>query len=341
MNKRVVASASVVVALVMTSCGGGSKAPNTEAFSDDLASICRTISRGVGDLDPASSLEKVRSNANDASALYDDAVTAIKKLKIPTSDKDFAADAQDLITSFEDQVDSLDAIAKAARDNDQETVDSKITKLNAQAAEGNDLADSLGISRCQLDPVFEAAPATTTTTTPATTEPSVPLTLPIATEPPQTIPPDTVPPASGNKTVLSSSDLVPLGDYTFADAPETALTGFQTLLDLAPSVAAQSGRIAGVDVIDSSGQTMGRLFAFESDTDPLTPGSFEEVTPYLTSDTPTTPKTVGTLNGLFWTDPDGTTNFAVGVANVILWSFAANETLLDQTLQAWGESISQ
>ncbi|HEX2783550.1 MAG TPA: hypothetical protein VHN36_08190, partial [Ilumatobacteraceae bacterium] len=178
-----------------------------------------------------------------------------------------------------------------------------------------------------------------------TTEPPVPLTLPIATLPVETIPPETIPPdttpLAGNKTVLSSADLVPVGDYTFADAPKEATTGFETLLDLAPSIAAQSGRITGVDVIDSSGKTMGRVFAFESDTDPLTPGSFEDVTPFITSDTPTTPKTVGTLDGLAWTDPDGTVNFLVGVSNVVLWAFAPSQDLLDAALQAWGESISQ
>ena len=214
-----------------------------------------------------------------------------------------------------------------------------MSKLTDQAAESNDLADSLNLSRCQLDPVFA-----TVETTP-TTEPTVPLTLPIATVPDVTVPVETVPldttPITGDKTVLSSSDLVPLGDYSFADAPTEASDGFTTLLNLAPLMEAQSGRISALDVLDSSGQAMGRLFAFESNTDPLTPGSFDEVTPFITSDVPTTPRTVGTLDGLAWTDPDGTVNFLVGVSNVVLWSFAPTQDLLDATLQAWGESISQ
>lgn len=340
MNKRMVVSASLAVALTVASCGGGSSAgTTTAAFSDQLATICRTIGRGIGNLDPPASLDDVRSNASDASALYEDGLSELKKLKIPSSDKEFAADVKDLISSFEDQLDTLDAIAKAAKENDQEAVDTRMSKLTDQASTSNDLADSLDISRCQLDPVFQ-----TVVTTP-TTEPPVPLTLPIATLPVETIPPETIPPdttpLASNKTVLSSADLVPVGDYTFADAPDGATTAFETLLDRAPSIAAQSGRITGVDVIDSSGKTMGRVFAFESDTDPLTPGSFEDVTPFLTSDTPTTPKTVGTLDGLAWTDPDGTVNFLVGVSNVVLWAFAPSQDLLDAALQAWGESISQ
>ncbi len=340
MNKRMVLSASLAAALTVTSCGGGSAGPSTAAFSDQLATICRTIGRGIGNLDTPASLDDVRSNASDASGLYEDGLTELKKLKIPTSDKQFAADVKDLISSFEDQLDTLDAIAKAAKENDQGAVDTRMSKLTDQASESNDLADSLNISRCQLDPVFE----TVATTTP-TTEPPVPLTLPIATLPAETFPPETTPPDTTpldtNKTILSSADLVPLGDYTFADVPDEANRGFQTLLDLAPSMAAQSGRITGVDVIDSSGQTMGRLFAFESDTDPLTPGSFDDLTPFITSDTPTTPKTVGTLDGLSWSDPDGTVNFLVGVQNVVLWAFAPSQDLLDAALQAWGESISQ
>jgi hypothetical protein len=339
MNKRMVVAAALAVALTVASCGGGKAGPTTAAFSDQLAAICRTINRGIGNLDAPASLDDVHGNASDASALYEDGLTELKKLTIPSSDKQFAADVKDLISSFEDQLDTLDAIAKAAKENDQDTVDARMSKLTDQASESNDLADSLDISRCQLDPVFESV-----VTTPVT-EPPVPLTLPIATLPVETIPPETIPPDTtpidGNKTILSSADLVPLGDYTFADAPDEANSGFETLLDLAPSIAAQSGRITGVDVIDSSGQTMGRVFAFESDTDPLTPGSFEEVTPYITSDTPTTPKTVGSLNGLAWTDADGTVNFLVGVQNVVLWAFAPSQDLLDAALQAWGESISQ
>jgi hypothetical protein len=334
-------SASVAVALVVSSCGGaGGSVQRADAVSDQLASVCRAINRGIGNLDAASSLDGVRSNANEASALYEDGINELKKLKVPTNDREFADDVSDLIASFEDQLDTLDAIAKAARDSDQDEVDSRISKLSDQAADSNDLADSLDISRCQLDPVFESAPPVT--------EPDVPLTLPIATLPPETFPVETIPvdteapitPVS-NKEVLSSSDMVPLGDYTFADAPADSVTGFQTLLDLAPSMAAQSGFITGVDVIDLNGATMGRVFAFEADVDPLTPGSFEEAIPYFTADVPTTPLTIGTQEGITWSDPDGTAYFLLGVANVVLWGLAPTADLLVPTLQAWGESISQ
>jgi hypothetical protein len=337
MNKRVVVSAAVAIALTVSACGGKSAGTTPSAFSDQLATVCRTINRGIGNLGSTASLNEVRSNASDASTLYEEALTELKKLAIPTSDKQFSSDVKDLITSFEDQLDTLDAIAKAAKENDQGSVDTRMSKLTDQASQSNDLADSLNISRCQIDPVF------TVDTTPPATEPPVPLTLPIpptTTAPPDTVPPDTTPVAS-NKVVVSSADLVPLGDYTFADAPAGATEGFQTLLDLAPSMAAQSGRITGIDVIDSTGATMGRLFAFESDTSPLTPGSLDEVTPFITSGAPTLPKTVGTLDGVSWTDADGTVNFFVGVSNVVLWSFAPSQDLLDATLQAWGESISQ
>ena len=336
MNKRLISSASLSVALVMASCGGNSKVSTTGAFSDQLASVCRTIGRGIGNLDAATSLEEVRSNATNASALYEDGLNELQKLKIPTSDKDFEADVTDLIASYEDQLDTLDAIAKAAKESDQEAVDSRIGKLTDQAAGSNELADNLNVSRCQLDPVFESAPATT--------EPTPALTLPIATLPPRTIPVDTVPLDTtpfGNKVVLSSNALVPLGDYTFADAPDDTIKGFHALLDLSPLMAAQSGQISGIDVIGSDGQPMGRVFAFESDTDPLTPGSLEEDTPFLTSDVPTTPLTVGTQEGMTWSDPDGTTYFLLGVSNVLLWALSPSADLLQPTLQAWGESVSQ
>jgi hypothetical protein len=337
MNQRMVVSASLIVALVLTACGSDSAAPTPAAFSDQLSSVCRTIGRGIGNLDAATSLDEVRSNATDASALFEDGLNELETLSIPTGDQEFASGARDLIASFEDQLDTLDAIAKAAKESDQEAVDSRISKLTDQAADSNDLADSLDVNRCQLDPVFVAAPPTT--------EVEVPLTLPIATLPPDTGPPATGSPDTGpivsNKEIASSSDLVPLGDYTFADAPGDATTSFQSLLDLAPSMAAQSGRITGVDVFDSDGQSMGRVFAFESDTDPLTPGSFDEATPFLTSDIPTTPRKIGTLNGLTWSDPDGTTYFLVSLSNVLLWALSPSADLLEPALQAWGESVSQ
>jgi hypothetical protein len=342
MNKRVVVSASVTVALVMASCGGSSKGPSSAAFSDQMATVCRTINRGIGNLDATTSLDDIRKNATNASSLYEVGVNELQKLTVPTSDKQFASDVKDLITSFGDQLDTLDAIAKAAKANDQGTVTSRMTKLTKQASQSNALADSLNISRCQIDPVFTTVDTVAPTTT---TQAPVPLTLPIATEPPTTVPPATIPvnttPAAGDKQITSSTSLVPLGNYTFADAPATASSGFITLLDLAPSMAAQSGRISAVDVIDSNGKTMGRIFAFESSTNPLTPGSFDEATPFITNSATTTPMTVGTLNGLTWNDADGTVNFLVGVTNVVLWSFAPTQDLLNSTLQAWGESISQ
>lgn len=338
MKRQTIVAVSVVAAFGVVSCGGNSSPTSASAYSDQLASVCRTIGRGIGNLDAATTLDQVRSNASNASALFEDGLNELKKLTIPSADKSFAADAKDMITSFEDQLDTLDAIAKSAKEGDQAAVDTKIGKLTSQLANSNHLADSLNISRCQLDPVF--------TTTPPTTERVVPLTLPIATlpvdtTPIETTPPDTTPIAS-NKRKLSSSKLVPLGSYTFADAPDGALTSFQTLLDLAPSMAAQSGTITGVDVVDSSGKSMGRVFVFQSDTDPLTPGSFDEVTPILTNNLPTSPKTIGTLTGLTFVDPsDGTNYFLYSVSNVVLWALSPSADLLLATLQAWGESIAQ
>src|SRR6185295_6085542 len=141
--------------------------------------------------------------------------------------------------------------------------------------------------------------------------------------------------------IVSASTLIPLGDYTFADVPDDVIKGFHALLDLSPLMAAQSGQISGIDVIGSDGQAMGRVFAFESDADLLTPGSVEEDTPFLTSDTPTTPLTIGTQDGVTWSDPDGTTYFLLGVSNVLLWALSPTADLLQPTLQAWGESVSQ
>src|SRR6185503_14607879 len=112
MNKKVLVSASVAIALVVASCGDDGSAQSADAVSDQLTSVCRTIGRGIGNLDAATSLDEVRSNANEASSLYEEGINELKKLKVPTGDREFAADVDDLIASFEDQLDTLDAIAK-------------------------------------------------------------------------------------------------------------------------------------------------------------------------------------------------------------------------------------
>ena len=104
-------------------------------------------------------------------------------------------------------------------------------------------------------------------------------------------------------------------------------------------MAAQSGSLGGVDVVDSTGQTMGRVFVFVSDTSPLTPGSLEEVTPFITGSVPTTPANLSGLDGVTWTDHDGTVNFLVGVGADMLWVFAPSADLLGSTVQDFVESI--
>ena len=175
--------------------------------------------------------------------------------------------------------------------------------------------------------------------------------MPDETTPPETFPVDTSPIDTSTHRHRScspttrwccrSSDLVPLGDYTFADAPTDSIVGFNDLLDLSSIVAGQSGQISGVDVFDLDGLLMGRVFAFESDVDPLTAGSLDEVRPFLTGDIPTTPLTVGTQSGETWSDPDGTTYFLLGSSNVLLWALSPTTDLLVPALQAWGESVSQ
>ena len=140
--------------MIVTSCGGTSTGAATAAFSGQLDGVCRTIGRGIGSLDAPASLDDVRSNATDASTFFENGINELKGLTIPSGDKQFAADVSDLIASFDDQLDTLDAIAKAAGQSDQAAVDAKIDTLTAQAADSSNLADSLEVERCQLDPVF-------------------------------------------------------------------------------------------------------------------------------------------------------------------------------------------
>src|ERR1700712_5367957 len=163
---RMFVPAIVLAATVLGACGsdGGDKA----SFSDQLQDQCRTIARGLRDIDAPTQLDDFEQAANDGSKVYDDGLTALKKLKAPSNQ---AKDFKDLQTNISDQVDLFTEIGTAAHKGDATTVNTKITSLTKITKDNADLADSLDAKTCSFAPVFTAAAtdATTTTTTAKTT----------------------------------------------------------------------------------------------------------------------------------------------------------------------------
>ncbi|MCU1503042.1 MAG: hypothetical protein JWM12_2396 [Ilumatobacteraceae bacterium] len=312
-KQRIFAPAAVLLAITLGACGsdGGGKA----SFSDQLQEACRTVARGLRDVDQPTSLDDFRTSADDASSVFQAGVVALKKLKAPSAQ---SSDFKALQSNMNDEIDLFDQISSAAKKGDDKTVTTKISSLKKLDNDNSDLADSLDASSCAFTPVFTAGPQTTTTepvdTTPVT---DAPTTLPATTVPATTLPPATTVPvttaapvttapvitapttatAGDNKTIIHlAAEITPKGDYTFVDSDENTVTLIQTALALDPVMAAQPGSLFGVDVIVND-IAITRVFGFVPDGDTLAPGSVEAVESTLGRGAPVTPATIAGITG--------------------------------------------
>ncbi|MEO6156471.1 MAG: hypothetical protein ABIQ39_02450, partial [Ilumatobacteraceae bacterium] len=302
---RIWAPAAVLIATTLGACGssGGSSA----SFTDQLQSACRSISQGLRNIDVPKSLDDVAKAATKASAAYEDGLSQMTKLKVPSKQN---ADFKSLNSNFIDEQGLYDEIAAAAKKGDSATVATKVSSLNKILKEDSDLADSLATRGCALDTVITdtAIGATTTTTIKATTTTVAETT----TVPPVTLPPTVAPTvaptevpttASGasNKTIIDfAGKLTPQGDYTFVDAGADKVQAIETAFNLSPLIAAQSGKIIGVDVIVNS-IAITRVFAFLPEANTLTAGSTDQLVGVLAGSAALTPQTIGTLSGKAFT----------------------------------------
>ncbi|MEI8241367.1 MAG: hypothetical protein WCI22_18305, partial [Actinomycetota bacterium] len=171
--RKAVALAATTAALVtMVACSNS--APSSSQFANNVDGICRTLGTGLGDLSKPSTIDDLKGFADDASHLFASAVTALKKLQVPSGSSAATSDAKTLVSNFDHLVDVLDDIATAARTADQATIDDRTTEFESVRAQDSDLADSLDAKHCDLDPLFDGlAPPVTDppVTEPATTTP--------------------------------------------------------------------------------------------------------------------------------------------------------------------------
>ena len=342
---RMLVPAALVAVTLLGACGsdgGDSKAK----FADQLQGECRTIARGLRDIDtPAGdNLADFEAAAKDASKVYDTGLTALKKLKAPSNE---ASDFKDLQTNISDQVDVFDQIATAAKKEDAATIKTKVASLKKINKDNADLADSLDASSCAFKAVFVDVPTdtkpakTTTTTTKATTTTAAPTT----TEAPTTTAATTTaaPPitqTAGNKQVVPfAATLTPKGDYTFVDTDDATIEAIRAALSKGPLYDAQSGKISSVDVIDSAGTTITRAFLFVTDADALTPGTVEEAENLVSGGQPLTPATLGGINGKTFPDPSGVIVFVAADGDTLLVAAGVDNASLDQGLKDLIESL--
>jgi len=336
-TKQVGASVLVTALLGVAGCGGADGVSSGQ-FAGKIDDVCRALDRDLGKIDQPGTAAELAAYAGDASAAYEDALAALKKLQTP-GDADSVKNAKELVANFNDQIDLLDAIAKAAGSEDQATVDAKTGEFNQLVSANADLADSLDAGRCALDPLAAVQPPETTV--PPTTQP--PVTQPPVTQPPVTQPPVTQPPVTnspaGVKTVIQLvSVLTPNNGYTFADADASLATTFQVLLEAPLSTAGQPGQIAAIEVFDGGTKPITRLFIFLPE-NPLPHSAVDELAAVLAGDAALTPAEVGTLPGVTYTPADGGF-FFVGsdtatTAKFLIWGVGASQDLLNKGIAAF------
>ena len=356
-RKRIFAPVIIVLATTLGACGsdGGNKA----SFSDQLQDACRSITRDLRDIDEPATLDDVQKAADDASSVYTDGLAALKKLKAPSKQ---SSDFDALQANVNDEIDLFDQISAAAKKADDKTVTSKISSLKKLEADDSDLADSLDASSCAFPAVLTAVPTTATTTpetTPVDTTPvtdaatTVPATEPATTLPATTLPPETLPPltnpattaapvttaaaAIGEKQIVQrAAQLSPVGDYTFVDSPAGTVTSLQSVMNLSPVVAPQTGLLFGIDVI-VRGIVETRVISFVANGD-LTAGSAESLQTTFASGAEITQTTIAGVTGGEFTVGDNL--FFVAADNpAIVVVVAKDQASLEEGFTDFAESV--
>jgi hypothetical protein len=155
-------------------------------------------------------------------------------------------------------------------------------------------------------------------------------------------PETTLAPGTSNKTV-TPADLAPSQGFTFPDTDAAAIDTWVSTLDQAPTIAAQPGKVFGVDVTDDTGSALAQIFVYRPD-QVLNEAATAELLPIVTQGAATTPGSYGILAGLNYTD-NGTYYFVgsndASIPDLYMLAVAANPADLDVAIGAFTFAISQ
>jgi hypothetical protein len=155
-------------------------------------------------------------------------------------------------------------------------------------------------------------------------------------------PETTLAPGTSNKTV-TPSDLPPSQGFTFPDTDAAAIDTWISTLDQAPTIAAEPGKVFGVDVTDDTGKVLAQIFVYRPD-QVLNEAATAELLPIVTQDAATTPGSYGILAGLNYSD--GGKYYFVGsndvsIPDLYMLAVAGNPADLDVAIGAFTFAISQ
>jgi hypothetical protein len=344
MRRYVHLGAIVALCVVSASCGGGDDASGS--YVDQLEDACKTFENEIEDLDAADDLKAVEQNADDASALLEDAIADMEKVDLPSS----ADEAKDLIDNFGEQLDLIDDVAKAAGDDDADKVADALEDLGKVGADAAELADDIDARRCSFDEdLFTAAlgggaiaaPPETDPTNggPPITEPPItdpPITEPTVPEPTVTQPPATEPPPEGPeaaKTPIDVTQILPNPtECAFVDPDdEILITLFESLLNFDPTIRATTGAIGAVNIsLAADGSNLGVMYLFTGD-GPLQATVEADLLPIFDGESTGVPLTVAGESGYLITGESGPSFFSASV-DAVIWVLGPTQAAIETAL---------
>lgn len=243
MKTRSFVAFTAVAALAATACGGGSGTLSSADFADVMGDICADTERGLDRLESPDDVAGLESFAQDASAVLTETRDRLADVKPPA---DVDADFKSFVANIEDQIDALDDLEAAGKNDDEAAADPVFTTLGDLNDERGQLGQELGVDDCtNNDETTTSDPVATdaVTTDPAVT---VALTLP-PTVPPATAAPDTTPvDTATSDTTPSNGQLFTVVDlatvfvapenFTLVNSDPAAAQGFIDIVAAVPQL---------------------------------------------------------------------------------------------------------
>jgi hypothetical protein len=140
---------AALAAITLQACGGGL---SKEEFIEAADELCEKADQRSQELDPPTNPQALRVFVERAEQITRRLVEDLRELEPPEGDRDTI---ERMIDKIEEAIGYLPAIEKAARLSDVAAIQQLGARLQAAAAEANELARDYGLKKCG-----RAAPAT-------------------------------------------------------------------------------------------------------------------------------------------------------------------------------------